>query len=64
MIIQKLFWDGVETQKNHHRGVFWNHELRYGANGKKIAKSGPSRGPQALSFFLYSWGLAKVWFFW
>ena len=63
MIIQKLFWDGVETQKNHHRGVFWNHELRYGANGKTIAKSGPSRGPQALSFFLYSWGLVKVWFF-
>ena len=52
MIIQKLFWDGVETQKNHHRGVFWNHELRYGTNGKQIAKSGPLRGPQAISMIL------------
>ena len=28
-----------------------------------MAKSGPLRGPQALSFFWYSGRLAKVWFF-
>jgi len=45
----ETFLGRCRNTEKHHRGVFWNHELRYGANGKKIAKSGPLRGPQALS---------------